>query len=249
MVKPPKNLKRNVISPAVLPEGANIDIDNTTGAAPWTEAAVKRQQTRRLQKGATKKGRGGGGDPEKPLPRSHSDAVSELDAALPVNPDGMISMASIGAELFCVCLVTCYSEGAEGIKITLDSIAGTTYSDARKLIFVVCDGMITGSGEKMSTPDICVGMIERDPRFGDPTPMSYVAVADGAKAHNQAMVYAGHYSEFSFSDVLPSKKSSLPLEQLEFLDIVLPSSSSSSVDLRVKPETRNPVTEESETLR
>ncbi|GAA5959739.1 hypothetical protein JCM3765_000086 [Sporobolomyces pararoseus] len=191
MVKPPKNLKRNVISPAVLPEGANIDIDNTTGAAPWTEAAVKRQQTRRLQKNATKKGRaGGGGDPEKPLPRSHS----ELDSALPVDSDGMISMASIGAELFCVCLVTCYSEGAEGIKTTLDSIAGTTYSDARKLLFVVCDGMITGSGEKMSTPDICVGMIERDPRFGDPTPMSYVAVADGSKAHNQAMVYAGHYT-------------------------------------------------------
>jgi chitin synthase len=197
MIKPPKNLKRNVISPAVLPEGANIDVDNTTGAAPWTEAAVKRQQTRRLQKGATRKGRSEG-DLEKPLPRSHSDAVSELDAALPVNPDGMISMASIGAELFCVCLVTCYSEGAEGIKITLDSIAGTTYSDARKLMFVVCDGMITGSGEKMSTPDICVGMIERDPRFGDPTPMSYVAVADGSKAHNQAMVYAGHYSTFRF---------------------------------------------------
>ncbi|GAA5897239.1 uncharacterized protein JCM6883_006628 [Sporobolomyces salmoneus] len=196
MVKPPKNLKRNVISPAVLPEGANIDVDNTTGAAPWTEAAVKRQQTRRLQKNATRKGRaaGGGGDPEKPLPRSHSDAGHELDGALPVNPDGMISMASIGAELFCVCLVTCYSEGAEGIKTTLDSIAGTTYSDARKLMFIVCDGMITGSGEKMSTPDICVGMIERDPRFGDPTPMSYVAVADGSKAHNQAMVYAGHYT-------------------------------------------------------
>ncbi|GAA6016328.1 hypothetical protein JCM11491_006817 [Sporobolomyces phaffii] len=193
MVKPPKNLKRNVVSPAVLPEGANIDVDNKTGAAPWTEAAVKRQQTRRLHKGATRKGRTEG-DMEKPLPRSHGDGASELDAALPVNSDGMISMASIGAELFCVCLVTCYSEGAEGIKTTLDSIAGTTYSDARKLMFVVCDGMITGSGEKMSTPDICVGMIERDPRFGDPTPMSYVAVADGAKAHNQAMVYAGHYT-------------------------------------------------------
>ncbi|GAA5940695.1 uncharacterized protein JCM15063_006329 [Sporobolomyces koalae] len=188
MVKPPKNLKRNVISPAVLPEGANIDVDNTTGAAPWTAAAVKRQQTRRLHKNQSKKGRSEG-DLEKPLP-----ANSQLDEALPVNPDGMISMASIGAELFCVCLVTCYSEGAEGIKITLDSIAGTTYSDARKLIFVVCDGMITGSGEKMSTPDICVGMIERDPRFGDPTPLSYVAVADGSKAHNQAMVYAGHYT-------------------------------------------------------
>ena len=106
----------------------------------------------------------------------------------------MISMASIGAELFCVCLVTCYSEGEEGIRTTLDSIAGTTYSDARKLLFIVCDGMITGHGEKKSTPDICVGMIEADARFGEPQAMSYVAIGDGSKAHNQAMVYAGHYS-------------------------------------------------------
>ncbi|KAL8277525.1 hypothetical protein RQP46_010080 [Phenoliferia psychrophenolica] len=161
LVRPPKNLKRKAISPAVMPEGANIDISNTTGAAPW----INDQQKRRAAAGQLAPG-----------------------------ADGMISMASIGAELFCVCLVTCYSEGEEGIRTTLDSIAGTTYSDARKLIFVVCDGMITGHGEKKSTPDICVGLIEADPRFGEPIPMSYVAIADGSKKHNQAMVYAGHYT-------------------------------------------------------
>lgn len=199
MVRKPSNLKRNVVSPAVLPEGANIDVNNTTGAAPWTESHIKRQQTMRLQKkgGAAggRKGRGGGGDLEKPLP---SAAMGKDEEPLPVSTDGMISAALIGAELFTVCLVTCYSEGHDGIKTTLDSIAATSYSDARKLIFVVCDGMITGSGEKLSTPDIVVGMIERETRFGDPQPMSYVAVADGPKAHNQALVYAGHYSA-SFS--------------------------------------------------
>ena len=119
-------------------------------------------------------------------------AVGKARAAA-VDEDGLISMAAIGAELFCVCLVTCYSEGEEGIRTTLDSIAGTSYADERKLLFVVCDGMITGSGEKKSTPDICVGMIDADPRFGNPAPMSYLAVAAGRKAHNQAMVYAGHY--------------------------------------------------------
>ncbi|GAA5878504.1 hypothetical protein JCM8547_008433 [Rhodosporidiobolus lusitaniae] len=195
MVRKPSNLKRNVVSPAVLPEGANIDVNNSTGAAPWTESHMKRQQTMRLQKkgGAGRRGgRGGGGNDEKPLPSAA--AGKDADEPLPLTADGMISAASIGAELFCVCLVTCYSEGYDGIKTTLDSIAATNYSDARKLIFVVCDGMITGSGEKMSTPDIVVSMIERDPRFGDPQPMSYVAIADGPKAHNQAMVYAGHYT-------------------------------------------------------
>ncbi|GAA5863628.1 hypothetical protein JCM3774_001196, partial [Rhodotorula dairenensis] len=199
MVAKPKNLRRKVVSPAVLPEGANIDVNNTTGAAPWTESHLKRQQTQRLlKKGASAR------NAEKALPtplalspnldeKSSGGGGGAFDA--PLGPDGMISMAAIGAELFTVCLVTCYSEGYDGIKTTLDSISATTYSDARKLLFVVCDGMITGSGEKMSTPDMVVSMIERDPRFGDPQPMSYVAIADGPKAHNQAMVYAGHYAQ------------------------------------------------------
>lgn len=108
-------------------------------------------------------------------------------------PPQMMTLATIGSELFTVCLVTCYSEGEEGIRGTLDSIAGTTYPDSRKLIFVVCDGMITGAGEKMSTPDICVSMLEADPRFGNPQPMGYEAVGSGPKAENRAMVYAGHF--------------------------------------------------------
>ncbi|GAA6003481.1 uncharacterized protein JCM10292_001612 [Rhodotorula paludigena] len=197
MVQKPRNLKRKVVSPAVLPEGANIDINNRTGAAPWVESHMKRQQTQRLRKGGGRGGKGARNAGEKALPAVGKGEKGDELPAIPreVNADGMISMATIGAELFAVCLVTCYSEGAEGIKTTLDSIAATNYSDARKLLFVVCDGMITGSGEKMSTPDIVVGMIERDPRFGDPLPMSYVAVADGSKAHNQAMVYAGHYTQ------------------------------------------------------
>ncbi|KAH8924218.1 glycosyltransferase family 2 protein [Atractiella rhizophila] len=168
LVKPPRNLKRNVISPAVMPEGANIDVGNKNGAAPWV--GPKAQKHNKLVKGG-KEG-----------------SVQALDQ------NGLISMASIGAELFCVALVTCYSEGEEGIGNTLSSIAASDYSDARKLIFVVCDGLITGSGEKMSTPDIVVNMIEVDSRFRDPQPMSYGAVGAGKKAHNMAKVYAGHYT-------------------------------------------------------
>ncbi|KAK4047860.1 hypothetical protein OIO90_006021 [Microbotryomycetes sp. JL221] len=182
LIRAPKNLKRAVVSPAVMPEGANIDLGNTTGAAPWTNQEVQRRATQRLKR----------------TPRSAKGEkdVSEKRAGQPdaVGPDGMISMATIGAELFCVCLVTCYSEGADGIKTTLDSIAGTSYSDARKLLFVVCDGMITGDGEAMSTPDICVNLLDADPRFGEPQAMSYISIGHGAKEHNMAMVYAGHYT-------------------------------------------------------
>ncbi|PVG02377.1 glycosyltransferase family 2 protein [Serendipita vermifera] len=165
LVQTPKNLSRKVISPAVMPEGANVTVDNQNGTAPW---AKKSKVTK--------------GKPGKQL---------QPASGTPTAP--VISMATIGSELFCVCLVTCYSEGEESIKGTLDSIAMTSYSDSRKLLFIVCDGMITGAGETRSTPDICVGLLDADPRFGNPTPMSYVAVGLGSKKENRAMVYAGHY--------------------------------------------------------
>jgi chitin synthase len=52
--------------------------------------------------------------------------------------------------------------------------------------------MITGHGEKRSTPDVCVSMLDADPRYGNPMPMGYIAVGSGAKRENRAMIYAGH---------------------------------------------------------
>lgn len=164
-------LNRSAISPAVLPEGANVAIDNRAGTAPWANP--------KLKKGA------------KTPPKSVKSYTSTDTSVSPT-----ITLAQIGAELFAVCLVTCYSEGEDSLRTTLDSISTTTYSDQRKLLFVVADGMITGAGEKRSTPDICVSLLDADARFGNPVPMSYVAVGSGKKQENRAMVYAGHYSTF-----------------------------------------------------
>ncbi|OSX66634.1 glycosyltransferase family 2 protein [Postia placenta MAD-698-R-SB12] len=169
-----RELNRHAISPAVLPEGANISVDNVNGTAPWAGPG-------RSKKLGKPKG-------ERSLTSSASTLVNG-ESSQPI-----MSLAQIGAELFAVCLVTCYSEGEESLRTTLDSISSTTYADSRKLLFIVADGMITGAGEKKSTPDICVSLLEPDPRFGNPVPMSYVAVGAGAKAENRAMVYAGHYT-------------------------------------------------------
>ena len=173
------SLNRPAISPAVMPEGANISIDNPNGTAPWAGPAG----TKKLMKST-------GGKGPRSLASSNSTLVNrDSGSAAPV-----MSLAQIGAELFAVCLVTCYSEGEDSLRTTLDSISTTSYADSRKLLFVVADGMITGAGEKRSTPDICVSLLEADPRFGNPVPMSYQAVGSGAKGENRAMVYAGHYS-------------------------------------------------------
>ncbi|KAI8898994.1 chitin synthase-domain-containing protein, partial [Globomyces pollinis-pini] len=108
---------------------------------------------------------------------------------------GAKSPAPHPADLFAVLLVTCYSEGKEGIKATLDSLAATNYDDRKKLLFVVADGLVQGSGNAQSTPDILISMMDHDPRFGmQPLPQSYVAVGTGSKQHNMAKVYCGCYT-------------------------------------------------------
>ncbi len=176
LVRPPTDLARTAISPAVMPEGANMSINNKAGTAPWAKS-----------ESPTKKLRG------KPDGKLNSSSTTLVNG----NSDPMISLARIGAELFAIALVTCYSEGEDSVRGTIESIAATNYSDSRKLIWIVSDGMITGQGEKMSTPDICVSMLDADPRFGNPMPMGYIAVGSGAKRENRAMVYAGHYGESS----------------------------------------------------
>ncbi|TIC04513.1 hypothetical protein E3Q10_01332 [Wallemia mellicola] len=165
--EPPKNMSRAVVSPSVMPSGANISVNNKQGTAPWASDGAE--------------------------PKSSKKAAKMAKYRSLVPDDPVISAAQVGTELFTCCLITCYSEGFDSIATTVESISASDYSDQRKLIFIVADGMITGHGEKMSTPDICVSMIEPDPRFGNPMPMAYLAVGNGRKQENRAMVYAGHY--------------------------------------------------------
>lgn len=93
-----------------------------------------------------------------------------------------------------ICFVTCYSEDELGLRTTLDSLATTDYPNSHKLLMVVCDGLIKGSGNDRTTPEIALGMMDDfiiKPE--DVKPYSYVAVASGSKRHNMAKVYAGFY--------------------------------------------------------
>ncbi|KAF7128688.1 hypothetical protein CNMCM5793_003539 [Aspergillus hiratsukae] len=105
-----------------------------------------------------------------------------------------------------LCLVTCYSEGEEGIRTTLDSIAMTDYPNSHKTIIVICDGIIKGKGEQFSTPEIVLRMM-RDPVIpkDEVEAFSYVAVASGSKRHNMAKVYSGFY-DYGGNSVIPLEK-------------------------------------------
>ena len=105
-----------------------------------------------------------------------------------------------------ICLVTAYSEGPAGLRTTLDSVAMTDYPNSHKLMFVVCDGMIQGKGEKMSTPDACLSMMKDHAILPDEVqPYSYVAVANGSKRHNMAKIYSGFY-DYGHDSIIPLDK-------------------------------------------
>ncbi|KAJ2872165.1 hypothetical protein GGH93_004241 [Coemansia aciculifera] len=88
--------------------------------------------------------------------------------------------------------VPCYTEGEESLKNTIDSMAKTKYDDKRKLLFIVCDGMIMGSGNDRPTPRIVLDILGVD-RDQDTEALSYIALGEGSKQHNMAKVYSGLY--------------------------------------------------------
>jgi chitin synthase len=105
-----------------------------------------------------------------------------------------------------ICLVTAYSEGADGLRTTLDSIATTDFPNSHKLILVICDGMIKGEGEDLTTPEVALGMMKDHAVLPhEVKAFSYVAVASGSKRHNMAKIYSGFY-DYGEQPRIPSEK-------------------------------------------
>lgn len=81
---------------------------------------------------------------------------------------------------FVICQVPCYTEGEESLRNCINSLTRLKYDDKRKLLFVICDGMIVGSGNDRPTPRIVLDILGADPTV-DPEPLSFLSVGDGAK--------------------------------------------------------------------
>jgi chitin synthase len=115
-------------------------------------------------------------------PSSFRSSLSQPTQVMEPNMEGP------SKDLYTVMLVTCYSEGIHSIKTTMDSLAETHYSRQHKLFIVIADGLITGSGESQSTPDMVLSMMDLDPMSVNPKPCYYQAIADGEKQLNRAKV-------------------------------------------------------------
>ena len=93
---------------------------------------------------------------------------------------------------FVIATVPAYTEDEDSLRRAIDSAARMRYDDKRKLLFIVCDGMIIGQGNDRPTPRIVLDILGV-PESVDPEPLSFESLGEGQKQHNMGKVYSGLY--------------------------------------------------------
>ncbi|KAF2430136.1 hypothetical protein EJ08DRAFT_589584 [Tothia fuscella] len=93
---------------------------------------------------------------------------------------------------FVICTVPAYTEDEDSLRRAIDSAARMRYDDKRKLLVIICDGMIIGQGNDRPTPRIVLDILGVSEGV-DPEPLSFEALGEGMKQHNMGKVYSGLY--------------------------------------------------------
>lgn len=93
---------------------------------------------------------------------------------------------------FIMCQIPAYTEDEDSLRRAIDSAARMHYDDKRKLLVVVCDGMIIGQGNDRPTPRIVLDILGVSETV-DPEPLSFESLGEGLKQHNMGKVYSGLY--------------------------------------------------------
>lgn len=99
---------------------------------------------------------------------------------------------------FVICQVPAYTEGEDQLRKALDSLTALSYDNKRKLLCVICDGMIVGGGNERPTPQIVLDILGVDPKI-DPPALPFQSVGEGSNMLNYGKVYSGLY-EFEGKD-------------------------------------------------
>ncbi|KAK7207016.1 chitin synthase [Myxozyma melibiosi] len=93
---------------------------------------------------------------------------------------------------FVICQIPAYTEGEDELRRAIDSLTALQYDNKRKLLFIICDGMIIGSGNEKPTPNIVLELLGADPRL-DPPALPFRSVGEGSAQLNYGKVYSGLY--------------------------------------------------------
>lgn len=93
---------------------------------------------------------------------------------------------------FVICQIPAYTEGEESLRKALDSLTALNYDNKRKLMVIICDGMVVGGGNDRPTPSIVLDILGVDPKT-DPPRLPFKSVGDSADQLNFGKVYSGLY--------------------------------------------------------
>ena len=98
----------------------------------------------------------------------------------------------VAQDKFVICQVPAYTEGEDQLRKGLDSLTALQYDNKRKLICVMCDGMIVGGGNDRPTPKIVLDILGVDPKI-DPPALPFKSIGQGSEQLNYGKVYSGLY--------------------------------------------------------
>lgn len=93
---------------------------------------------------------------------------------------------------FVICQVPAYTEGEDSLRKAIDSLTSLQYDNKRKLICVICDGIIVGQGNDRPTPKIVLDILGVDPKV-DPPALPFKSIGVGSEQLNYGKVYSGLY--------------------------------------------------------
>ena len=86
-------------------------------------------------------------------------------------------------------MVPCYNEGDKELRKTIQSVVETDYPDESKVLLVIADGIITGRGESMSTPQVLAKLLGFT--FNKEADTAHFYKSIGSSERNRAFVYHG----------------------------------------------------------
>jgi chitin synthase len=106
----------------------------------------------------------------------------------------------------------CNTHRGEELIKTIDSVLATTYPEENKVIFIIADGVVTGAGQELSTPEHLAEILGFEMDAQNDELYEYDSI--GLLTTNRARVYHGYYEvEDRSLKYLVVVKHGLPMEQ------------------------------------
>ncbi|KAJ4253433.1 hypothetical protein NW762_010591 [Fusarium torreyae] len=99
---------------------------------------------------------------------------------------------------FVICQIPTYTEDEESLRRTINSLTALKYDNKRKLLCIICDGIVVGHGNERPTSKIILDIVEN---HSDPAALPFKSIGSGSEQLNYGKVYSGLY-EFE-GDVVP----------------------------------------------